>query len=336
MACDFEKQNKQNEALKLYKNALEVYDNLVDSTEHYLHYKFLTLCNLGNCYGQGLCENVDSAIFYLEKAIHLKGISNEDWYNAMYSIVGEVIDKPNSQENYDYLNKLLEKILSREDFYSSEKNLFYYNDFALSIASKYCKSSKIIEFHKNAFNQISSKINYSNFEDISIEKNINDHCRSEFRKVNITIENSSMPILFFDVNSNNLFDSQDIKIEIANSNIDSTIDYLIGENANEFKLQSKKSLEGNKVGSFELFYGLNKLEDSYCIASTKNGVTSWKWSINCSEVPVKNVNLFIGLKNLVIYLDNEEKILDDVIQYYPIVNLNQKCETYSLSTFEKK
>jgi hypothetical protein len=145
-----------------------------------------------------------------------------------------------------------------------------------------------------------------------------------------------MPILFFDVNSNNLFDPQDIKIEMANSNIDSTIDNLVGQNANEFKLESKKSIEGNKVESFELFYGINKLEGSYCIASTKNGVTSWKWSINCSEVPIKNMNLFIGLENLVISFDNQEIILDDVIQYYPIVNLNQKCETYSLSTFEKR
>jgi hypothetical protein len=336
MALDFEKQNKQNEALNLYKKALEVYDNLADSTEHYLHYKFLTLCNLGNCYGQGLYNNVDSSVFYLEKSINLNGISNEDWYYAMFSIVGKVIDKPNSQDNYDYLNKLLDTIISRGDFYYSEKNLFYYNDFALSIASKYCKSSKIIEYHKKAYNQISSKINYSNFEDISIEKNINDHCRSEFRKINITIENNTMPILFFDVNSNNLFDPQDIKIEMANSNIDSTIDNLVGQNANEFKLESKKSIEGNKVESFELFYGINKLEGSYCIASTKNGVTSWKWSINCSEVPIKNMNLFIGLENLVISFDNQEIILDDVIQYYPIVNLNQKCETYSLSTFEKR
>ena len=334
---DFEFQGNQDSAIVMYKSALRIFENIIpDSSEDLSHFKFLSLSNLGNCYGYGKNLNLDSSQLYLKKSILINGISENDWHYAMNSIIGHLLNDSLSEENYNQIKECLNKIEEKNKSSKSEYHDFLYNDFYMTFADKYSDINRIIQYHSAGHDQIISKINSSKINDNLFEKCVDEFCTIKYRNISITLESNIIPILFFDINPNNLFDSLDFQVNLINAEIDTVINNQVGQNSSEFTVQYERINMAKRIGLFDLQSNNQKISDGFCIAYPNDSMTTWNWNISCSELPISNCPVFIGFKNVMTTLDGSKIYIDNIIQYYPVISSNSDSNQFSLSTLGKK
>ena len=125
-------------------------------------------------------------------------------------------------------------------------------------------------------------------------------------------------------------------MNLINAEIDTVLNNQVGQNSSEFTVHFERISMAKKIGLFDIQFGDKNVSDGFCIAYPNDKMTTWNWNISCAELPISDCPVFIGLKNVIITIDDSPIYIDNTIQYYPILSSNRFSNQYSISTLGKK
>jgi hypothetical protein len=338
IAGDFESRNKQDSAIIYYLKAKKIIDTIIIDTSKSNLQLSLIYYNIGKCFAYGSNKNINKANINLDKAIFLSRKYPKVYLSILRDKITLQLDYKNNQTNKDLI---ISNLNNYKNFIKENDSIFmfYHLDLLSEFYYKFQYNDSLLNIYYKINKLISQYNNIEKISDIIQHKLLDNSCGYDIREISIIAKKGALPVLFFDVNNNMIYDQNDYAIMPKNASIDNNQVNELGSKESILWLESLEVKQAKNFGFFELSLGKEdantpKVKNSICFAVPEGNSVNWKFRFDCSELKYLDSKVFVGLKNAIINQNNQIISVDNILKFTPILPVNTENVRYSMSTYE--